>query len=275
MADKSDLRPSWGEVLWRGIVDHGHHRRSRCGCSLALAGFHDRLVPRCVAGGFRGRRRQRRRLAGAGVPRRPALGPHASASGRSSSTSCSCFAARPVAGHRHRRLLDRVGDRDRARDHHHHVDRRCWRHRRRRLARPTPVPAGAPPRPRTPTSPMCPASCSSNSTVSPTRCCVGHCARRRRSDPAPLDRDGSHRLSVGRRAGRRRPASASAGSCTARRRTCRRSAGSTRRPATSSCRTTRSGRPHRAGRTPTATDCSPTTGRATATCSPATPSGPC
>ena len=41
------------------------------------------------------------------------------------------------------------------------------------------------------------------------------------------------------------------------------------------CRTTRSPRRRSSRPTPTATACSPTTVRATATCSPATPSGPC
>ena len=45
--------------------------------------------------------------------------------------------------------------------------------------------------------------------------------------------------------------------------------------ARSSCPTARSRRPRSSGPTPTATACSPTTARATATCSPATPSGPC
>ena len=265
-------------VAQRPVAQRRRHRRHR-GRAVAArrdpAGLLDRLALGRAARRLRRRRRQRRRLAGAGVPRRPALGADARARRdrpqRAVRRSC-CSTCCPgveidgfwtaLCGGR------RPGDRD-------HGRQRAARPRRRRRGSTNAWPARPAGGRRTPTSPTCPASCSSSSTASPMPCSGGRCAPATCPPCTAGSATAATASSRGRPGGRRRPASASAASCTARPSTCRRSAGSTRRPARSSCPTTRSARRRSSRPTPTATVCSPTTARATATCSPATPSGPC
>ena len=266
-------RPDRAERAVAWARRHGDHRRSRSGCSPpSCPGFSIDSFGRRAAGWFRRRRRQRRRLAGAGVPRRPALGADARPRCDRPQRVFVVLGPRAAPGRRDRRLLAVALCRDRPR-HRHHRDHRVVGARRRGVARPAAVadwPASAP---RTPTSPTCPASCSSNSTASPTACCGGRSGRATCPPCTVGCATAATISSSGRPGGRRRPASANAGSCTARRPTCRRSAGSTRPPARSSCPTIPSARRRSSRPTRTATVCSPTTARATATCSPATPSG--